>query len=303
MKPANLFVKSSDSGNAGLENAGLGSARVPRAGFGVPPKPLARRDAGQHTRDACAPRKNASRFFWGGLLAAAALAFAGCGGNHDHAADHAGAGHDHAAHSGAETGQGVSFKEGRGLRLSPEVIRALAIKTEDATERPLAAELSASAQILATAPRILATARVPEADAAALEKASPAGAKLLLADRSATQATRFVDLVFEIENPPAPAPASPPPRVGGFVTLALAGDPATVLAVPRSAVLETAAGPFVYVVNGDAFLRTSVRTGARSASLVEITDGLYAGDVVAVSPVEQLWLAELRLTKGGGHSH
>ena len=37
--------------------------------------------------------------------------------------------------------------------------------------------------------------------------------------------------------------------------------------------------------------------------IVEITDGLYAGDEVVASPVNQLWLAELRLTKGGGHSH
>ncbi|MDR0902332.1 MAG: hypothetical protein LBM92_06150 [Opitutaceae bacterium] len=231
--------------------------------------------------------------------AAATLAlFAGCGnkGESDSAHD----GHNHAEHSGDETSQSVSFKEGRGLRLSPGVIRALAVKTEDATEHPLAAELNVSAQIIATAPRIIASARVSEAESAALEKASPAGAKLLLADRSATQATRFVDLVFEIALPPPPAP---PPATGSFVTLALTGAPATVLAVPRSAVLETAAGPFVYVVNGDAFLRTPVRTGSRSSSLIEISDGLYAGDVVAVSPVEQLWLAELRLTKGGGHSH
>ncbi|OAM87381.1 hypothetical protein OH491_27195 [Termitidicoccus mucosus] len=231
--------------------------------------------------------------------AAAALAFfAGCGKENESGAAHDD--HDHAEHSGDEAGQSVSFKEGRGLRLSPEVIRALAVKTEEATEHPLAAELSVSAQIIAASPRIIATARVPEADAAALEKASPAGAKLLRADRSATQATRFVDLVFEVALPP---PSAPPPATGSFVTLALTGAPATVLAVPRSAVLETAAGPFVYVVNGDAFLRTPVRTGSRSSSLVEIADGLYAGDVVAVSPVEQLWLAELRLTKGGGHSH
>jgi multidrug efflux pump subunit AcrA (membrane-fusion protein) len=76
-----------------------------------------------------------------------------------------------------------------------------------------------------------------------------------------------------------------------------------VLAVPRSALLDAATGTFVYVVNGDHYLRTPVKTEARSADFVEITDGLYAGDVVVVSPVEQLWLAELRLTKGGGHSH
>jgi hypothetical protein len=50
-------------------------------------------------------------------------------------------------------------------------------------------------------------------------------------------------------------------------------------------------------------LRTPVKVGARSAGFSEIADGLYAGDIVVVSSVDQLWLAELRLTKGGGHSH
>ena len=67
--------------------------------------------------------------------------------------------------------------------------------------------------------------------------------------------------------------------------------------------LDTATGAFVYVVNGEAYLRTPVKTGASDADHVEIADGLYAGDTVVASPVNQLWLSELRLTKGGGHSH
>ena len=43
--------------------------------------------------------------------------------------------------------------------------------------------------------------------------------------------------------------------------------------------------------------------GPHFSQFIEITDGLYAGDVVATGGVEQLWLTELRLTKGGGHSH
>jgi len=75
------------------------------------------------------------------------------------------------------------------------------------------------------------------------------------------------------------------------------------LTVPRTALLDSAGGFFVYVVNGEFYLRTPVKTGASDASYFEITDGLYAGDIVVATPVEQLWLAELRLTKGGGHSH
>ena len=86
------------------------------------------------------------------------------------------------------------------------------------------------------------------------------------------------------------------------MSLTLAADSAA-LTVPRSALLDAATGTFVYVVNGTSYLRTPVKIGASTADHVEITDGLYAGDTVVAAPVNQLWLSELRLTKGGGHSH
>jgi hypothetical protein len=33
--------------------------------------------------------------------------------------------------------------------------------------------------------------------------------------------------------------------------------------------------------------------------LVEITDGLYAGDQIVTSPVNDLWMAELQILRGG----
>lgn len=206
-------------------------------------------------------------------------------------------GHDHSEHAGEGGGEGgVTFKEGRGLQLSPEVIKALNLRTTEAEERSLTAELNVIAQVFAVTPRVLASARLTEEQAAALEKSSFTGAKLMRIDRSTVAATRLVDLVFELD-------ASPRHQIGDFVTLALAVEPATVLSVPRSAVLDGATGSFVYVVNSGAYLRTPVKVGARSADFIEISDGLYAGDIVVVTPVDQLWLAELRLTKGGGHSH
>ena len=67
--------------------------------------------------------------------------------------------------------------------------------------------------------------------------------------------------------------------------------------------LRFATGTFVYVLNGEYYLRTAVKTGVRSGEFIEISDGLYPGDVVVATAVEQLWLTELRVTKGGGHSH
>ena len=77
----------------------------------------------------------------------------------------------------------------------------------------------------------------------------------------------------------------------------------SVLAIPESALLRTSEGTFVYVVNGEAYLRTAVKIGTQAAGWVEITDGLLAGDRIATKPVQALWLIELRATKGGGHSH
>lgn len=72
-----------------------------------------------------------------------------------------------------------------------------------------------------------------------------------------------------------------------------------VASVPRSALLKTAEGHFVYAVNGEFYVRTPVKIGAFNAELAEITDGLYSGDQIVVSPVMSLWLAELQVLRGG----
>jgi multidrug efflux pump subunit AcrA (membrane-fusion protein) len=53
------------------------------------------------------------------------------------------------------------------------------------------------------------------------------------------------------------------------------------------------------VVNGFYYVRTPVKVGASGGEHVEITDGLYAGDEIVVSPVMSLWLAELQVLRGG----
>lgn len=204
-----------------------------------------------------------------------------------------GDGHDH--DEGKEVG-GVAFKEGRGLQLSPEIIKALELKTTEAAERPLKSESKITAQVFGLKPNILASASVPESEAQHLEKHTFESAKLVRIERATFKATRMVDAVFQLER-------TTPPQIGEFVTISVGADSTTALAVPTSALLETATGTFVYVANGQFYLRTPVKVGVRAADFIEIADGLYAGDVVVTTPVNQLWLAELRLTKGGGHSH
>jgi multidrug efflux pump subunit AcrA (membrane-fusion protein) len=222
-----------------------------------------------------------------------ALLFTGCGKKSTDSA-----GHESSEHAEGEEGgeTGVTYKEGRGLQLVPEVIKALDLRTVEADEREVTAELEVTAQVFATKPKVLASASLPADRAELLRDASFEGASLVRIDTSTTTATRLADAVFALESGPSR-------QIGDFVQIAIRGKPTKVLTVPRSAILDAAAGTFVYVVNGNAYLRTPVKVGARSGELVEITDGVYAGDVVVASPIEQLWLAELRLTKGGGHAH
>jgi hypothetical protein len=222
----------------------------------------------------------------------------GCGKHHD---DHDGHDHEgHGEHGEAGEGAGASFKEGRGLQLPPEVVAALGVRTVEVEERSLARTLSLTAQVFSTGPSPRALSLVSPAQAAGLKPGlkTTGGAELVAISRTAEKATGQVELIFSLPD------ALSASDLGDTFTLSLtlaADSPA--LTVPRSALLDTATGTFVYVVNGPAYLRTPVTVGASDADLIEITDGLYAGDTVVAAPVNQLWLSELRLTKGGGHSH
>jgi multidrug efflux pump subunit AcrA (membrane-fusion protein) len=92
-------------------------------------------------------------------------------------------------------------------------------------------------------------------------------------------------------------------KVGDFVELTLTAPSLITLAVPRSALVEGVEGVFVYVAGGNGFRLTPVETGPADGNRVSITAGLEAGDRVVINAVETLFLTELRLTKGGGHSH
>ena len=72
-----------------------------------------------------------------------------------------------------------------------------------------------------------------------------------------------------------------------------------VAAVPAEAVLRTVKGDFVFVVNGEWFLRTPVVLGGNEAGFVEVKEGLYEGDKIVAHGARALWLAELQAVNGG----
>ena len=72
-----------------------------------------------------------------------------------------------------------------------------------------------------------------------------------------------------------------------------------VTVVPATALVRTVKGDFVYVVNGDWFLRTPVTLGTRDSTHYAIDEGLYEGDRIVVRGARELWLAELQAVNGG----
>ncbi len=242
-----------------------------------------------------------------------AAILAGCG---PKAAEHSGEadGHDH----GGEAA-GATYAEGRGIELIDETSKAIGLELVEAEERKLAPVVPLEAQVYRAArePSRAGGEQTGFAYAAAL--LTPALAESLRGGETAALGTRtagYDAIVWRIDPASKEAVNSveailqiPDPgstlAVGDFVTGSVREPAAeqTVLTVPRSAVLETASGKFAFVRNGRHLLRTPVTVGAENSEYAEITDGIYAGDVVAANPVETLYLIELRATKGGGHSH
>jgi len=229
-------------------------------------------------------------------LTAVALTLAGCGkkgGTDDHK------GHAHDEHANEESAASdllqTTFKEGSGLKFPDETRKALGLTTVEAQEESIAATVSLTVQVFDNRTETLAMVSVPVAVADQLAAEPLKGARLVRVDRGGTSISGEADLILALESKH---------RIGDFVPVTLiSGEAKPGVVIPRSALLRTTEGTYVYVANGDAFLKASVKAGRIGEDKVEITDGLYAGDIVVAKPVEQLWLAELRFTKGGGHAH
>jgi hypothetical protein len=108
------------------------------------------------------------------------------------------------------------------------------------------------------------------------------------------KATGAMELLVEIPQ------AAEEFKVGAFVQASVTLDSSeSVVTIPRAALLQCSDGHSVYTVSGERFVRTPVKIGNASAELVEVKDGLYAGDKVVLQPVMSLWMTELAAVKGG----
>lgn len=240
------------------------------------------------------------------LPLAVLLTFGPCGCNRSH--ESAQKGEEKEKAEAAQT-SGVKFKAGKGLLLPEETQKAIGLEVVEVGEEKFAPQISGQAEVYragdASAPA-LALARVKPAAAHQLRVGQSVKVQPLANGESVTgkvvrldsQTENFLgqtEVLMEIADTNARYP------VGSRLAVTFDfGEAKSVAAVPRSAVLTAAEGPFVYVLNGQHFLRTLIKTGGQNKDWIEVTDGLFAGDKIVTRPVETLWMTELRAVKGGG---
>lgn len=206
------------------------------------------------------------------------------------------------AHAAEEAGVvvGPQYSASKGLHVPEETRRALGLTTVEIAEQSVAGTLAVPLRVYdVTSGRARATGLLPAASARRLRVGQtlqvPAAGEAVVTQL--TPAAGAKGGAWEIL---AELPASDSTAMGAFLD-AKAELPvqAAAVTVPRSALLEAFDGTYVYTASGEYFVRTPVTPGVATADVVEIKDGLYAGDVVVASPVMSLWLTELAAIKGG----
>jgi hypothetical protein len=231
--------------------------------------------------------------FYVGSVLLAALALAGCEPK---------SGESAAGEESVEIGPKYSAKNG--LLVPDETRRSLGLKIVEVTEQKVPATLAVQLRVYQNGKEsILASATVTPEEAKTLKRgeavranangASYTGSVTRVSDEL-QKSTGMAEVLVEIANP------SGLPVGGVFLPASIdLESAATVVTIPRAALLECSDGHSVYTVSGESFVRTPVKVGATSGDLVEIKDGLYAGDQVVLQPVMSLWMTELAAVKGG----
>lgn len=253
----------------------------------------------------------------------AAVYLVGCGHEHTEGDGHS---HGKAEAHGKDDGHGheevspsgASFKAGKGVMLTDETRKILGVEVADVTEQKLPTQIRFNLQVFGekhhhairdddhTGCDVHGSGFVPLDQAGVLRVGQPVQIQMRT-NASRTGVVLAVEKALslgEAEVIVGLTNAADTLKPGDFLAAIITLPREDVVTViPRSALLRTADGTFVYAVNGDAFFRTAVKVGPASDDLLEITDGLFAGDAVVTKPVETFYLIELRATKGGGHCH
>jgi multidrug efflux pump subunit AcrA (membrane-fusion protein) len=214
------------------------------------------------------------------------------------------------AHSEVEA---WSFKPGSGLTLSEDATKALGMTTSEVRSANIIPERGAvTVQIYRPASegatpdgKASGSFFLPAEEAGKLAAGQPFALRKNTSSFEAVVASvkvpaegngGLVEVLAAIADPNAELHA------GDFLEARLSqtkGARSGVTAIPVSAVVESVRGPFVYAANGSSFLRTPVKLGAEQNGTVEVTDGLFEGDVIVTNGAPGLWMIELQAVNGG----
>jgi multidrug efflux pump subunit AcrA (membrane-fusion protein) len=213
---------------------------------------------------------------------------------------------------------GVNFKEGQGLEVPEETRKALNLSVIEVVEQPMTSSMTFRLQIYSES-----SERPKGSESAPLKNAY--GSAILTNDQT-KQIKIGQEMILRTTKAPAKEFRGKVIRINTFALSTLGGvealvevpDPENycklgteldatiqtgkselVPTIPRSALLKTFKGTFVYVVNDKSFLRTAVTIGTQNGDSIEIREGLYLGDQVVKTPVSSLWLAELQAVNAG----
>ena len=211
----------------------------------------------------------------------------------------------------------VTFNAKSGLLVPPETAKFIGLKVADVEERQVASALEFSAQVYRSAheaqfaslqplasPGAYASGLISALQAASLREGQAVTvkaegldtftARIEAVNRGLGQSNAPVEVLVVITDSQARL------SKGAFVsvTVPLNGEK-SVVSIPRTALLRTAEGDFVYTVSGERFVRAPVKLGTLNHEWAEVADGLYAGDQIVVNPVMTLWMAELQSLRGG----
>ena len=209
---------------------------------------------------------------------------------------------------------GANYKKSEGVILTDEMRSFLHVEISELVERKLSNRIQFTVQLFGenhlSSPgsenhsecEVRGSVFLPAATAKSIKP----GQRVQLNNATNTcQNGRIVSLSSEwaaneveaVIGMPHFASAQPGDFIEAFLSLP---EGESVVAVPLTALLHTAEGAFVYAVNGSAYYPTAVQTGREADGFIEIKDGLLAGDQVVTRGVAELWLIQLRATKGGG---
>ena len=209
----------------------------------------------------------------------------------------------------AATATVVKFKAGKGVLLPEETRKAIGLEIVEVSEEKLVPQVTTQAEVYRAANdsgHAMALSPVNADVARQLRVGQPVNlqpvgdgealrGKVTRLDSNGESFLGQTEVLLEVSDTEKRYP------IGALFTVTFdLGEEKTVTAVPKSAVLSASEGPFVYVVNGQHFLRTLIKIGGQNKDWIEVVDGLFSGDRIVSHPVETLWMTELRAVKGGG---